>query len=462
MPPKQPNVVVVFADQMRARATGYAGDPNVKTPVMDGLASESVNFSNAVGGCPVCSPYRASLITGQYPLTHGIFLNDLYLEQNGSSIAHCFKDAGYDTAYVGKWHLDGHGRSSYIPRERRQGFDYWKVLECTHSYNDSKYYDGDDPQVKTWDGYDAHAQTRDAIRYLETRESDKPVLLFLSWGPPHSPYLSAAPEFRSLYDPERLVMPPNVPEDAMDRARETLAGYYAHITAIDTSLGWLLKALDRLGMAEDTILLFTSDHGDMVGSRGAWDKQRPYDESVRVPFLLRWPAGLGHEGRVLQSPIDAPDIMPTLLSLCGIPIPDTVDGLDFADYTRGRDDPGDGAALLQCPSPFGNWPRQRGGREYRGVRTSRYTYVRDLNGPWLLYDNETDPFQLDNLVDRERHAELQRRLDGRLDRKLAERDDRFLPGAEYLKQREYEVDDQGCIVCVHGRPVPGGRGYRDT
>lgn len=456
----KPNVIVVFGDQWRGQATGYAGDPNVQTPVLDRLASQSINFVNAVSGCPVCSPYRASLITGQYPLTHGVFLNDLPLRQQGPSIAECYRDAGYDTAYIGKWHLEGHGRAEFIPRQHRQGFDFWRVLECTHTYNESYYY-GETPEKKLWDGYDAFAQTREAIAYIQKRDCENPFLLFLSWGPPHSPYQTAPQEFRALYDPTGLQMPPNVPEESMNRARETLAGYYAHISALDTALGWLIDALNEFGIAQDTLLLFTSDHGDMVGSRGEWDKQRPYEEAIRVPFLLRWPTGLGHRCEELQAPIDAPHVMPTLLSCCGLPVPESVEGLDYAGYIRGGPNPGDDAALLQCPAPFGNWHRGRGGREYRGVRTARHTYVRDLEGPWLLFDNDRDPYQLDNLVNRTQHAALQDGLEGVLQKKLHERHDPFEPASYYLEEWGYEVDEKGCIVRMRGEQMPGARGYRD-
>src|SRR5437764_3888036 len=187
----KPNVVVVLADQWRAQAFGFAGDPNVKTPNFDRLASESVRFINAVAGLPVCSPTRASLLTGQRPLTHGVFLNDVSLDPNAMTIAKVLKAEGYDTGYIGKWHLNGDGRSNFIPRERRQGFDYWKALECTHDYNHSQYY-GDGIEKLVWDGYDAIAQTRDAEQYLrEHAKSDKPFFLILAWGPPHDPYHTA-------------------------------------------------------------------------------------------------------------------------------------------------------------------------------------------------------------------------------------------------------------------------------
>src|SRR2546423_12821692 len=194
---RKPNILVVLADQWRAQAFGFAGDPNVRTPNFDRLASESVRFINAVAGMPVCSPTRASLLTGQRPLTHGVFLNDVPLNPNALTIAKVLKSEGYDTGYIGKWHLNGDGRSTFIPRERRQGFDYWKVLECTHDYSNSFYYAGSPDRLK-WPGYDAVAQTRDACDYLRSRaKSEKPFLLFLAWGPPHDPYFSAPTKYRA-------------------------------------------------------------------------------------------------------------------------------------------------------------------------------------------------------------------------------------------------------------------------
>jgi arylsulfatase A-like enzyme len=442
----RPNIVFVFGDQWRAQAVGYAGNPQVHTPNIDRLATLSVNFSNAVAGCPVCSPYRASLLTGQQPLTHGVFVNDVCLDQEGPSIAQALAGNGYDTAYIGKWHVDGHGRTNYIPPERRQGFDYWKVLECTHNYNHSAYYAGDSPEKLFWEGYDAIAQTRDACRWLRDRSGENPFLLMLSWGPPHNPYDTAPEEFKALYDADRISLRANVPEDRAENARRSIAGYYAHCSALDRCVGQLLQTLDETGLADNTIFVFTSDHGDLLGSHGAWDKQQPWDEAVRVPFLLRFPRLLGDKPRTLDAPIDAPDIMPTLLGLAGVPIPPSVEGLDYSAHIQGGADPSDGAAVLQCPHPFGNWNRvQHAGREYRGLRTSRYTYVRTLDGPWLLFDNETDPCQLDNLVDRPEHRPLLRELDAWLQRRLDERGDEFLHGDDYIRRWGYKTDERGTV-----------------
>jgi len=207
----------------------------------------------------------------------------------------------------------------------------------------------------------------------------------------------------------------------------------------------MVRALEELGLDEDTVLVVTSDHGDMLGSQGCSNKQVPWDESVRVPFLLRYPKVLGRAARIIETPIDAPDIMPTLLGLCGVAVPETVEGLDFSGAIHGGEDPGDGAALLACYSPYGQWTRDRGGKEYRGVRSARYTFVRDLAGPWLLYDNSADPYQLENLVNRPEHAALQDELDAALSRKLRATGDDFLPGDEYVRRWGYITDEKGTV-----------------
>jgi len=439
---KRPNVVFVFADQWRAQATGYAGNPNVKTPNLDRLEGESVNFTHAVSGWPVCSPYRASLLTGQYPLSHGVFVNDVSLDPDAVSVADAFGKAGYDTAYIGKWHVDGHGRESYIPPERRQGFDYWKALECTHEYDHSPYYAGDSDEKLYWEGYDAIAQTRDAQRYILDHDSEKPFLLVLSWGPPHVPYHRVPDEYLGLYRPEDIELCPNVAASDADTARDFLCGYYAHCSALDACVGHMLHTLREKGIDEETIFVFTSDHGDMVGSHGVpRGKMRPWDESVRVPFLLRYPALLGKDTRETDAPIDAPDIMPTLLGLCGLSIPETVEGLDFSGTLTGGRDPSDGAALIACYHPFDNYCHAKGGTEHRGLRTGRHTYIRALDGPWLLYDNDSDPHQLDNLVGKPEYAGLRDELDARLQRRLDRMGDEFLPSMEYIKRWGYAVDE---------------------
>jgi len=448
----RPNLVYVFADQWRAQAAGYAGDPNVRTPHLDALAARSINFTTAVSGCPVCSPYRASLMTGRYPLTHGVFMNDLRLNKDATSFADAYSRAGYDTAYIGKWHLDGFYRSGFIPKRRRQGFEYWKAEDCTHNYNNSAYH-ADEPAKRKWDGYDAAAQTQDAQQYIRSHTGKKPFALFLSWGPPHAPYQTAPKEYRDRFSPGSIKLRPNVPAENRDAAQKDLAGYYAHIAALDDCIGELLNTIDQCGLTENTIVVFTSDHGDMLYSQGQRKKQRPYDESIRVPLLLRYPAVLGPKGKTLDMPFNAPDIMPTLLGLSDIEIPHTVEGTDYSGVLKGTRSPCNDAALYTCPAPFGQWTRAMGGRECRGIRTRRYTYVRDLNGPWLLYDNHTDPYQMNNLCGKTRYAGLQNKLEKILQQKLNQTNDEFRSADYYTRLWGYIVDETGTPPYAHSDSV---------
>jgi len=443
---KRPNVVIVFADQLRRQATGFGGDPNVWTPNLDALAGRSLNFTTAVSGCSVCSPARASLLTGQYPHTHGVFVNDVCLRNGAASIAEALASEGYDTAYVGKWHLDGHGRSAYIPPERRHGFEGFQALECTHAYNESPYYDGDDEKKRIWDGYDAIAQTRAAREYIQGHDASRPFLLVLSWGPPHNPYQTAPERFRRRYDPEGIILRPNVPPECEQKAREDLAGYYAHVSALDEMVGDLRRTVRETGIEDDTIFVFWSDHGDMLGSQGEQRKQRPWDESILVPLLIRYPRRFGDTGRRIDAVINTPDLMPTLLGMCGAACPDTVEGTDYTPFLKGEAPAPADAALIACYHPFGEYTRGRsGGREYRGVRTRRHTYVRDLEGAWLLYDHVSDPFQQHNLVGERLSAALQQQLDARTQALLADLGDEFLPGEAYIERWEYETDETGTV-----------------
>ncbi len=445
MDASRPNVVLVLADQWRAQACGYAGNDQVQTPALDRFAAHSHNFVNALSGIPVCTPARGCLLTGQYALTHGLFLNDVHLADDVESMGKIFQRHGYDTAYIGKWHVDGRGRDAPIPPEGRQGFEYWKVLECTHDYNHSIYYDHDATEPALWEEYDATAQTRDACAYIENREGDRPFLMCLSWGPPHAPYETAPAAYRARYDAATLRLRPNVTPEMEAQAREWIAGYYAHCTALDDCFATLLACLDAAGIAEDTIVLFFSDHGDMLGSQGETKKQRPWEESIRVPFLLRYPRGLGTTGTVREAPIDTVDVLPTLLDLCGMTPPDAMQGLNYGPYLRGGADPSGGQAMVMCIHPFGQFTVQDGGREYRGIVTDRYTYVESLNGPWLLYDNQTDPYQLENLVNRPAAAVQQARLRADLQAMLQARGDDFLPGEDYVAEWGYTVDETGTV-----------------
>ena len=337
-------------------------------------------FDTAVSSIPVCTPWRAALLTGQYPLTNGVFLNDVRLPTDRPTLGTILRDAGYDTAYIGKWHLDGDRRGAFTPPgPRRQGFEFWAAANCTHDYLRSFYY-RDTPERLWWDGYDAVAQTDMAVDYIASRPADRPFALVLSWGPPHNPYRDVPREYLDRYPVPDVEVPANCP----DPVREDLAGYCAHVTALDEQLARIVAAIDAAGLRDDTILVYTSDHGDMLGSQGMTRKQHPWDESIRVPFLLRCPDQAGH-GRHLSFPDSAwPDILPTLLGLAGVAIPGWTPSRgsrpDVSPAIRGER--GDRSRSRSTPSPCAS-PRSRntsGQAPWRGVRSMRALQLCALAG----------------------------------------------------------------------------------
>jgi arylsulfatase A-like enzyme len=448
-----PNVLFVLVDQWRAQSLGYMGDAQAYTPNLDRFAASSQNFTTAVAGSPVCSPYRGCLLSGQHAATSGLHVNDVPFAPHSETLGEAFRKAGYRTAYIGKWHLYGSPQGTYerrtapVPPDARFGWEYWKACECTHDYHQSIYYEGDDPERRTWPGYDALAQIEDASQYIRRAANEKtPWFVLLSLGPPHDPYDTAPQAFRDRYLRADLKLPPNVPENRREAALRDLRGYYAHSAALDAGFGQLLRALEQSGQTRDTVVVFTSDHGDMLESQGLARKQVPWEESIRVPLLVRYPR-VEVGPRRLGMPVGTPDLFPTLAGLAGVAVPGAVQGRDHSALLRGRrrQDP-EAAALLSMPVSF-SVMRRAGFAEYRGLRTARYTYVRTRQGPWLLYDNRNDPFQMRNALKRE--ARLVRELDRRLEQELKRASDDFLPGAEYVSRAN----------CGHYREVqaPAGK-----
>ena len=447
---KRSNILFILTDQWRGSATGYAGDPNVKTPNLDRMAKEALNFCNAVSVCAVCTPARAALMTGRFPTSTGMFLNDAYLPDDELCIAEIFQQAGYATGYIGKWHLDGQGREDFTPRSRRQGWDYWKAVECCHDYNHSVYYANDDPQQRVWDGYDAYAQTKDAQQYLAEHSSgEKPFVLMVSYGTPHFPHQTAPEELKQMYLPKEIKLPPNVPASMRSAAAKEAQGYYAHCTALDRCVGDLFQTVEKTGLDENTIVVFTSDHGESLGGHGVIPtrKHLPFDETARVPFLIRIPNQAG-AGTTVRMPLTTPDILPTLLGLSGIPVPSTVEGEDLSAAVCNPAAATDRAALYEAVAPFGLFgPRTKElKKEYRAIRTEQYTYVRNLNGPWMLFDDVNDSYQLSNLVNDPKFVALRKELDGKLQAELDRLNDPFL-------DRQYYIDLWGYQV-PNGRSIP--------
>lgn len=267
-----------------------------------------------------------------------------------------------------------------------------------------------------------------------------------SLGPPHDPYQTAPQKYRAVYENKDMHINANVPAQFREKVQKDLEGYYSHITALDDCVGKIWQTLKEAGIEKKSILVFTADHGDLLGAHGSWNKQQPYEESIRVPFLIHYPAAFGLNAKTTSVLLNTPDIMPTLLGFSNIPVPATVEGKDLSQIILGKRNIT--GTMISCVQPFGQWRRQAGGKEYRGIVTKQFTYVRDLKGAWLLFDNIKDPFQLNNLVDKLEFKQLQQDLDSGLNKMLRERKDDFLPGMEYVKKWNYVVDETETVPYV--------------
>ena len=267
--PKRPNVIWVLADQLRAQALSCNGETNICTPNIDQLAMRGVNFTAAVSGYPLCCPYRGSMLTGLYP-NHCTPGHDKGLPPEQKTIAHVLHDAGYHTAYFGKWHLDAEDAAAAIrPKrevfhivkpEHRGGFDYWLGYENNNEPWDC-YVHGTNSDCTRLPGFETDALTDKLIRYLE-QPKDQPFFAVLSVFPPHNPYL-APEQFAEGLCAENIKLRSNVPNVpwVKQQAQRELAGYYAMVRNLDWNVGRLVQALDKLNLADDTYIVFFSDHG---------------------------------------------------------------------------------------------------------------------------------------------------------------------------------------------------------
>lgn len=438
---KRPNLLFVFADQMRAEAAGCYGNGFVHTPALDQLAHEGVRAKHCYATSPVCGPVRATMLTGTHPTTHGVIANDLAIRTDLPSLGTILRDAGYRTGYIGKWHLDGVPRRKFTPPgPRRLGFDdYWAAFNCAHDYF-QPYYFRDTPEKVEPGGYEPVVQTDLALEFLEqSKTDDRPFALVVSWGPPHDPYPQVPQAYRAIYAPAEVPLRPNVQPETVNflarnlDCRRTIADYYAAVTALDDQLARLLAALEAGGQEKDMLVVFGSDHGDMLWSHGWMKKQAPYEESVHVPLVLRGP-GLP-AGAASDVMIGLVDLMPTLLGLLGVRVPETVEGLDLSAALRGEAGAQSPDAVLLTNQFSSDEASDQHMPEWREIRTRSHTYVETAPGQaWLLFDDVADPYQMNNLAGRGEASDLQRGLSVRLGEMLAASRDRFLSGTELLER----------------------------
>lgn len=488
-PGNRPNLVYVFADQLRYSSCGYAGDEYARTPNIDALAAQGCNLHRAISSTPVCAPYRASLMTGKYQSSTGMIINEIRLSPEHECFGHALTKAGYSTGYVGKWHLWANqlGHHNLIkngftpPGPYRLGFDgLWEAYNFNHFYFHSPYFNDDaTPHIRQQ--YEPNGQTDKAIRFLkDSSRKDNPFSLFLSWGPPHSPWGgdNVDPAYAELFKNTKIPLRPNystipdpycdawqkLPPDFDSTVRDDMKAYYAQVANLDWNLGRLMKTLDETGLAGNTILVFTSDHGEMFGSHGRHGKLIFYEEAAHIPFLMRWPAKIRSK-TVSDVLLGTPDIMPTLLSMMGIPIPSSVEGTDLSGVILNGGGVGPDAAHMQGMGATAAWAD---GSEWRGLRDHEYTYaIYQRDRRELLFNDRNDPYQLRNLAEDRSNSSILTHYREKSEAWRKDRNDTFQPCTWYERWTEDRnitttatgvKQDLAALKQITGRWFPNGIG----
>jgi arylsulfatase A-like enzyme len=419
-----PNVIVVFTDQQRWDTTGVHGNPLDLTPTFDAMARSGTHVLQAFTPQPVCAPARAAIQTGRYPTRTGVYRNGIPLPRDARTLAHHFRAAGYRTGYIGKWHLS---RYEPVPPEERGGYEFWlaaNLLEFTSDAYRTVVFDGSGTPVML-PGYRSDALFDAAIRFVADQAAPdgsgrrQPFFLFLSLLEPHHQNevdTYPAPDgYAERYQGRWL--PPDLAELSArgGSAHRHLGGYLGQIRRVDEGLGRLFDALRSIGLLDDTIVAFTSDHGSHFKTRNSEYKRSCHDASIRVPLALRGPGFDG--GGVLTRPVSTLDLPPTLLDAAGLEIPEDMDGRSFLPLLR---------------DPSAAWPddvfvQVSESEVGRAIRTSRWTYyvtAPDAH-PWddadatryvetALYDVANDPYELVNLAGMPSHRAVAEELRARL------------------------------------------------
>lgn len=430
------NLLFVFADQWRADAMGYAQADPVQTPNMDAFCADSTYCDHAFSTFPLCSPHRASLLTGKYPLSCGFFTNckpglSMRLQDDERCISDVLSAAGYQTAYIGKWHLDepeiNHdpaprsGARNWDaftpPGPRRHGFDYWYSYG-TYDMHLSPHYWADTPDMISPGKWSVEHETDKAIEYLNAvRDPRKPFALFVSWNPPHSPYDQVPDRYLALYPDVKLKDNVSVcnlrhhTEEKVnyneDDLRLTTRQYYAAVSGLDDQFGRLIDYLKQTGLYENTVIVLSSDHGDMMGSHGLMGKHVWFEESIRIPFVVRAQPG---QKPFCRTCFGSQDMAPTLLGLLNLPVPASFEGEDCSSLILTEKENSERVSFLcACPGrdvfvkkfkEHGKDPMNFG---WRGLRTQTHTYVMELGydvqpvPARYLYCIQDDPQQMNPL-----------------------------------------------------------------
>jgi arylsulfatase A-like enzyme len=424
-PAKKMNILYVFGDQHRWCAMPGHPLSDVVAPNFEKFRGDNFEMKTCVSNYPLCTPYRAILQSGRYPSQTGVLGNGYTLQPAPTHLANVFQSAGYHTAYVGKWHLD-RADNHFIPAgPMRLGYEDWQMWCQTNNHYHAWTFDQKTGEKQLPEGWQPVPMTDEAITRLKAMPKGpdaKPFFMVLSWNPPHPPY-NPPDAMQKPYAAKKLQRRPNVRLGVTlgngkinphlvseDTYRETEDGYYGAITGIDEQFGRLLAALKETGFEDDTIVIYTSDHGEMMGGHAHIAKQVPFEESCRVPFFIRVP-GKTKAGGSSTEIFSAIDMYPTLLGLAGVAAPSSAMGRDLSGVILGT---GTASAtpgtILLNEAPEGE-DAESSCPTYRGIRTETHTYAVNATGRWILYDNANDPFQLKNLVNDPSQKGLMDKLD---------------------------------------------------
>ncbi len=404
----KPNLVFVFSDQQSSDMLGCYGNEQIKTPNIDKLASEGVRFKTCVSSNPVCSPFRAMLLTGQHTLQNGVFTNDIkVITDDIVPFGQALKNAGYRTGYVGKWHLLGGDRNRGVPAgPDRLGFDTFLTNNCMLDFSpEAAFYFNEKGEREKFNKWEVYGQTDQVLDFID-EEDDQPFAIVVSYHAPHDqgaaryggPRFKTIPELMDLYDPDSISLRPNTEwiaghwGSSFEEIRADYHGYYAMCSGIDRAMGQIVEALKEKGVYENTIIVYTSDHGDLLHShQRPWAKSFPEDASCRVPLIVSYPKE-AEQGKVSSTLVGTLDLMPTLLGLMEVDIPEQCVGADLSMSITGKED-----ILVESVPLFYYGPN------WRGVFTERYTFAFDdmnENDDYsfnVLYDRNVDPYQQHNL-----------------------------------------------------------------
>lgn len=469
---QKPNLIYLLADQHRADVLGFEGDKQALTPNLDRMAASGMVLENAVAVSPVCAPYRSSIFTGKYISSTGMVINEVCMNPNHRAIGYVLHEGGYDMAYLGKWHLvDKHKRD--IPQgPSRLGFQYASLFQA-YNFNHQNYKgfywtdEGDKVVKKEIEGNQTEYWTNTAIDYIrDVSKKDMPFAVFLNYSPPHDPWRQNNVDSASfeLYKDSVFSLPENYlpePDQYADRMKsdenwrfwtqqipEAKKAYYAMIYHLDGEVGRIMNCLEEEGIEDETILIYTSDHGEMFGAQGRVYKLTFYEEAARIPFIVQW------KGRIKQSSLsdvclNTPDIAPTILGLLDLPVPKEMEGMDLSHIFLGQKGPEPEFAFMQGMGHTYLW---KNGSEWRAIRDKQYTYARYLvDGSEHLYDNQNDPLQMHNLVSDPAMLERLNSMREGMAKKMLDLNDEFKPCTWYRDEWMDPEDEYSIIAAAQGK-----------